>query len=239
MSQKYVVYCETEGLYVEGWSDLTPTTCFHDDTHTITSSKTKPLLTPYMRLTQTDDVSTVGGAPNLYIHPLFDTVEPLTTKDIVLPIEIDQNIFSIQLEFTKASFGDCFSLWLNKDTAIGTFTAAATEATTLNVSDSVLLYAKKGFFITTPGAGLYRRVLDVDTEDKTLTINGPLTVLNADIVQLTYFVVYDWNISKTVYTFGTNIIGSTHLAAGNQSGLTYSNKTNSAKRINLSIETTF
>lgn len=237
MSKKYVVYCETEAAYVEGWASAEPTTCFHDDSHVITTAKTKELSTPYFRLVQSGVTDSTVQVPKLYIQHTHVEVKNFETKDIVLPVEVDQNVFSIQLEFSDASMGDVFSIWLNKDTTIGGFTQTTTSSV-LPVSDSVLLYAKPGFFLGA-GAGVHHRITNVDSEAKTVTLNGPLSVTSGSACQLTYFLIYEWVITRKNYTFGTSIIGSSSVAKGNVSGITYNNRSDAEKGVTVAVETTF
>lgn len=239
-AKKYVIYCNDESLYIEGWSSSIPTNCFHDDAHTINGSKTKELIAPgpiNTRLAQTYDVLEASTTDRYFMHTITGDINPNETKDILFNFDVDTNLYAVKIHCHTHNIGDRYDTHLNKDTLIGIVTEVGTNIKTVKVSPTVVSNSVKGYFLKF-GSNSYSRITGIGSD--TVTVVDNVTVNMNDMVYICYYLVKDREfITSGDEELGSSIIGSSKISAGTIGGITYYNTEAHPKKVYIDLETTF
>lgn len=185
---KYQIYCITEGKFVQGYGEQSPTTCYHDTTHTINPNSVQVL-----DLIGPNTVISVDASPadgNFQISNIEFEIPPNPTgntqiiyKTITYPFDLYLWQMSITPPFVCV--GDILSLIIGKDTPIGYLTQPALAGqTTLSVSSTVITYVYRGYQLgitldPTAQPIVYEdldMITHIDKTNSTITVQKPLSV---------------------------------------------------------------
>jgi hypothetical protein len=233
--KKYRVFCSTESAFISGWSETEPTTCFNNNTHTIDNNQTTLTdiqLDDSVRIKQTYDTPAEGDS--YFLYSKSHTIEPNSTLDLPIELEIECNMFSVRINTKRENIGDNWSAYINKNTIIGIVTAS-TDNTVVNVSSTE--HVKIGYFISYDGINNYRVINKTDT---TVTHRESVSVINGEYVRLTYYLVYKKRIIVPgVEVLGSSIIGSVKVPTNYTAGIIYENNSNQKKIVVVDVEITF
>jgi len=231
---KYRVYCNDESVFVEGYSDSVPTTCFNNNTHIIDNTQTTVVETieTGVRIIQNQPSTNVD---KYFLITMTDYVEPNEVKELVTTFKIDMNLFRVIMHSNKANIGDTYDTFLNKNTLVAGVTQADTDTNVIHISDTT--HTNTGLFVSFNQTDQYR-ILSSTTD--TITIDGTVTVTTDDKVYVTYYMVKDKYVMRSgTEEFGTAIIGSYKIPAGYTGGITYRNSSTIRKVVHMELETTF
>lgn len=236
--KKYKVYCNTELIHVDVWSETQPTTCPNNNTHTIDDNKTAiiDIVLNEVTIKQTHQ----NGEPQDHyrLFTYYATVGPNEIKEIDLRNLIDVNMFAVDIITSDNSIGDTYDVHVDKNTLIGGITQSS-NTKILNVSQTVIQYSKIGFYISVNQINQYM-ITDIDIVNNTIEIECDIITTIGDPVYLTYFMIKDRKITFTgTYPMGSSIIGSARILKTQKGAITYMNNSSSTKKIIVNIETTF
>jgi hypothetical protein len=134
---KWKVYCDTEGIDVEGYLNDdygTPTKCFNNDTHTIsTTTKLEIIKNPKVQIIE-ETIPLQGRyrAETLKIENIL----PHSTKVFDKTWSVDIAPLSVNMMVTEKHRGDSFIVDVMPDKIIGTITDGITAGVTNVISAS-------------------------------------------------------------------------------------------------------
>ena len=235
--KKYRVYCTDESKHVTGWSEAEPTTCFNNDTHTIDVNQTAVTDIQVASSVHLEQTSAADNSDVYYLFSQEFTVSP-GCYDLPLGLDVDVNMFAVQIHARADNIGDSWSAAINKDTPIGYITAPVVASNIISIPPESIPFAKIGYYISIDGGVSYNRIIDKTTN--TLILKHPVTV-NAGIrITMTYFLIHN----KTILvagkeSLGGSIFGSFKIPKEYKTTIVYENKSHSDKHVVFDIEVTF
>ena len=236
--KKYRVYCNDESAFVTGWSETEPTVCFNNIAHAIDTNQTAivDIQQPSeVRIAQTYDDPLEGDSYFLFTNEF--TVEPNSTTNLPIEIDVDSNVFIVHIYTKMESIGDCWSSYINKDTVIGVV-GETTTGIEIKMAEASVAEVKPGFYLSFDGGATHTRVVSKTVD--TVTMKESVSVTAGDVVMMTYFMVYNKNIivaGKEV--LGGSIIGSFRILKEYTAGIAYTNNSSSSKKVIVEVEMTF
>ena len=234
--KKYKVYCNDEAAFVTGWSESEPTTCYNNNTHIIDTDKTAMIdiqNSTNVRILQTHD--STEDIDNYYLYSKIFTIDPNETKDLMIDLDIDYNLYSVSIATKKENTGDRWSSYINKNTLIGVV-AETSSGTSIKMAESSVEVVKPGYYVHLSGVDY----MVIDKTIDTIILKNPIDVTIGDLVYMTFYMVYRQNIMDFgVRRFGDSIIGSFKIPKEYQMGVTYENNSSSTKTIVVESEMTF
>ena len=237
--KKYRIYCETEAIFVEAWSEVQQTTCPNNNTHTIDPNKTVLVDLSNFGKTSIKQTFSEGESQDSYrLFSFYTDIQPLETKVISLQLPIDVNMFAVDVITRKSNIDDSYDVHVDKNTLIG-YVVSNSITNILSVSPTVIEYTKIGFYISLDMVNYYI-ITHIDSINETITIETSINSSIGDPVYLTYYMIKNRIIKHFgSYPMGTSIIGSNRILKSQRGELTYRNLSKDLKDILINIETTF
>lgn len=233
--KKYRVYCDTEAKDVTGWSETEPATCFNNDTHTIDAGKTVVVDVAPTDVVRIDQSPKLTDTASYYLSTETYTVAPNTETHLPIVLDIDVNMFAVQIHARQENIGDHWSAYINKDTVIGVV-GETVIGTVITMAPASVAVVKVGYYVSIGGD--YIRV--VDKTPTTLTLKQSVDATAGDVVTLTYFLVYRKRVVSVGHELlGSSIFGSFKIPKEYTAGILYANNSNQTKRISFDVEVTF
>lgn len=231
--KKYRVYCQDEGKTVTGWSEIEPTCCFNNNTHTIDTNQTAVVdfNIDTVKLMQVEDPT---KEQNYFVQTLSAYLNPHETRDIDLTQNINFNLYSVILNMFPNNIGDEFSAWINKDTPIGLITQSS-SGNTITVDQNCINYSTIGFYVFINND--YHRI--IDKIGNTIILGNTVTVNANDVLLMTYFMIYKKVLHSSQERLGFSVFNSKLIDKTYATGITYKNKTGDYKKFLIDVETTF
>jgi hypothetical protein len=228
--KKYKIYCTDELVNVYGWSELIPTTCFNNNTHTIDTKLTEVVVDSPISVS----IVQTNLGNSLYFDKTFGgIIGPHETTDITTVFKVPMNMFSVNIITRQENMGDEMSAFINKDTKAGAVTSSGSGSSI----PTSLSTCRLGVYVK---FGSSERYQVIGFSAGVITIDGTVDYTAGNFVYITYYMVVNKVInSPGINMLGTSIIGSTLVQAGTVVGITYKNNSNLQKKIHIDIETTF
>ena len=236
--KKYRVFCNNESTHVIGWSETEPITCFNDNTHVIDTNQTSIVdiqSATGVRVLQTYD-NTVDP-DSYFLYTKEHTINPNSTVNLPIEIDIDANIFAVNIHTAHENIGDLWSSYINKDTVIGVAPTTIT-GTEIKMSEDTVAVIKPGYYLSYDNGTTYNKVIAKTTNAVTMKENVIVDAGNP--IMMTYFLVHN----KKIMTAGKDVLGSTILGSFRilkdyNVGLIYTNNSSTTKKIIIEVEITF
>lgn len=228
----FQIYCITEGKYVEGWSENSPTVCYSNNTHDVNLNSVQ-LLDSISNTEMKIKEDSVNVSRNVkVISIVFNNVEANTTQHQYYTFSIPTSMYSYFWVSDDTNKGDKISIGINPDSPMGLILQDVSIGyTSLYAPVPVLLYGSVGFNIAITDGTNYQDLGEILTIDK---INGVVTFQNAleynfsstnSLLTMTYYNMKDLEIgSPGRYPFGEDVIGGAAVPTGTVVRFSYKNE---------------
>ena len=247
---KWRVFCEDGDGWVEGYrsADLgPPTTCFYNNTHTITTSGSNaPQLLEVINnsmVTVREETIPVSGHIRIETVKLDVGPNEVHVKDLSWPFDIAPLSLTIHAE--DINKGDHFQLDVAPDTVVGAITSDVTTGNTvINVSPTVIENINIGFYcdlfdgVQKENLG---HVLDIDRINSKITVETPNTLTfsaaSPTYVMMTvrYIGPHEFGVGGHI-SIGETKIGASYIAKHRNVRVTYTNNSDVEKDLTVLIE---
>lgn len=240
---KWRVVCQTHGnVYV--WSEIQPTTCPTNTADTIDSADTTIVETRDRNLVEIKEETTpTGGNFACETRSITANANETSTSIHTWPYPI--SVLEVYFVSTADNTGDEIELIIGQNTTIGVITAAANSGnTTLTVSQTVIDYLYKGYYIRitdgthTEDLGC---VTAIDTVSKIITVQTALvnnySASTPTYIQMTVKPIRNYIIGNPwMYSIGDSKIGGSYIPTGTTISVVYKNNSNTTKNLVTNIE---
>lgn len=221
--KKYKVFCVTENQFIETWKVNTPQCCPSDYRHTIDPSQTKQIDQQFVEVENTQHVNinsknfrnTNGiycGEGRSYIIP------PNVTSHIEnIDIPVPMCVFGMRFCVRSEHMGDTVSFIGQPETIAGVILQTVNDAsgTTFAVNNTVTENVVPGYYIVIGGEE--RQVVDVNSENNTITVSSPFTLTHnpGSYVAVNVYVVRNYMLDTPgVFEVGYGAFGGKVLPKG-------------------------
>ena len=241
----YRIYCNTETSWVSGWGTEAPTVCYNNNTHSVNFNSVQEIdsITESVVTIKEEKTGQTGGHFSVETIPMYIDADETKIMTVSWPFPI--NVFALEFQTENKQHHDVADICINPETTIGTLVAdVASSGTIIEVSDTVMYYAKVGFEITLAdgiNSNFMGRIISVDTVNNRLTMEtatpDAFLASTPTLVKLTVHMLRS-------YVFGTagpvilgeSKIGGSYVPANSVIQLRYENKTSESKTWLLTVE---
>jgi len=243
---RYQLKCLTEELNVFVWSDVPPTTCPNNNTHSIDSTSISIIETVAENtVTVLEEKKPTQGLYRMDGHTFDILPGPNVTTlcNVSYPYPITAIDMIIQQE--GQHYGDIINVVSSPNTIIGVLTNNVSIGdTVLSVSPTVLDIIKLGYSVTLNDGVQQQDMGDVININKTtsqLTINNASTkeflATSPTMILLNIYLIRNHRMTVThPLIIGIKKIGGSYIPEGIINQLQYTNLTSDAKKISVSID---
>lgn len=227
----YKIYCTTENIYVSGWGVVSPTTCYHNNTHTVNPNSVQIIDTISSNtFSVKEDKIEVSRNTTVYSISILD-IAPGETKSVTYTFPIPVSLYSFIITPDATNKGDIYSIIAAENTTLGLIVAdLAINDTSLIAPTAFLLYATVGYHVSitdgtnTQDLGL---VLTKDMETGVITFQNPIQYIflaSNTLIRMTIKVLNQIRIGGAgVYKFFDDVIGGAPIPAATIAKFTYTN----------------
>ena len=176
---KWNVYCDTESLNVEGYlnSDVTPSKCFNNDTHTITGTPEKLEVIHNEKITIKEESIPIEG--RFKVETIKISADPNETKVVDKVWKIDIAPLSVKILSTDKHKGDTLQVDVLPDKVVGVVAQdISISDTVIHLSESIINLLSVGFPCSiTDGVNVdnLNQILDIDYVNNTITVETATT----------------------------------------------------------------
>lgn len=238
---KYKIYCIDEEKYVEGWSSSSPTTCFHNLSHSVNLASVQELEVVNNAEVKIKEDAVVLNRNFKIISIVFNNVPSYQSQTVSYTFDLINSFYSFMFISDDTNKGDYLTIAASPNTALGLITQNMTAgATTLYAPIGLLLYGAVGFHIkATDGTNTddLGYITAIDKVGGTVTFNIP-AVHNFSstntLILMTYYICKDLEIGAPgIFRAADDINGGTLITPGTNVQFTY---TNNARTIDLTEE---
>lgn len=248
---KYRIFCVTEQAFVYTWSDVTPTVCPNNNTHTIDPSTITIIESQLINtVVPIDDNTGVQGyygsqGFNINISAGPSPNQILANQLVFKPYDV--RIYSITLLPSAANIGDTVTMKAPMDILIGVITSSVNSGNVINVNSTVLQNVAIGLHISLSDGTNEQdlgEIYAIDTTAQTLTMQNPVSISfnSATPTNVLLSLCRVQNVtfgSDSPLTFGSTKYGSVLMPGGTNGGILYQNNTNATKTFSFLVEYTF
>lgn len=244
---KHKIHCETEGIDVYKITEDTNalTTCPNDSGHTVTtgSARIQNTLSNNETIILEEKGQRTGGQYKLIGHEFEAAAGPDVMTEDIYTTDYPTTVLSGLIGITGVSIGDKICIDINPNTTVGVISSNVfANDTVINVTSTVPLYAKVGYWCTIfDGVNTSNEVLiiGVDAVNNTITVKTGIDQLFTvgSAFRITVRMIENFKISSEGHlTVGQVTIGGAYLPTGSTISFKYMNKTGSVKDISYSYE---
>ena len=241
---QYRLFCITENIHIDTWSESPPSICQHNNSDTIDTSSIV-----IIDSISSNDVNIVQSTPGFtgefYRSQGFNLVIPpntIASKVFSWPFNITLLTFSMQLN--SANEGDTVNLFVAPNTTIGSITRNITQGdTVIYVSSTVLSNIHFGHNVTITNGNQKIEMgecINIDLVNGILTCDTPanISIMSGAYVQSSRHTLKDFyiNSSNIIYTLANKTINGMSLPKNTNNTIYYNNTSNTSKNFAFSIE---
>ena len=241
----YRIYCNSESTWVSGWGTTAPTVCYNNNTHDVNLNSVQELDSVEETVVTVKEEKHGQTGGNFAVETVTVTVGANETKatDFSWPFGI--NVFALEFQTANNQSGDVFDIRANPETPIGSLTAdISAGGTIIEVSSTVMLYAKIGFEITLDdgtNSDFMGRIIGVDQVNNRLTMetacSNTFLASTPTVVKLTVHMLRNYTFGPPgPVILGESKIGGSFMPANSIVQLTYQSNTAEAKTFYLTLE---
>lgn len=241
---RWQIYCNTEGKWVQGLSDLTdgpPTVCFNDPKHIVNPDSQQELEgTQILNVKVLQEDIPTGG--HYTTEGYIMTIPPFSTEILPVSWPMKTTCTLVHLMSMPENLDDIVNAVVNPHTIIGGITSNIdTNSVTAYVSVTVIANIKIGFecYIGSEHLG---RVLNVDTIKSEITFEYPTTISH----KAGEYVFTEMKIIRNLYLGATNgydlglsSVGGKYLKENTVTNIIYTNNSDVEKKFRFSVEYLF
>jgi hypothetical protein len=239
---KFRIFCSTEAAYVYTWDDSVPTTCPHNNTHTIDADTIAIIDSVHSNaISVVQETGVTGGNYCCKSGALQVGTLSQASQDISWPFPI--SVACVGFTAGAQNVGDAVLSEVAPDTAIGVLTAdAAPGGTVLSVSSTAVQYGVVGTWVAiTDGATTQAlgRILALDPVAGAMTVEAaPTAAMSAaspTYVQMTYRNIDVHIPAPGSYVFGARSLRASYIPANTTIRISYTNNHDPADSVGLSF----
>lgn len=234
----YRIYCQTENVYVNKWSETLPTTCPNNNTHTISQNTIAIVdkISPNSISIKQESVPTGGNFKIkgfVYSCPANQT----TTFNVSWPINI--TVSTVRIYSIASQIGDVLNASVNPETVVGILTAECSIGQTIaSVNSTVISNSKIGYicYINSEKLGM---ITNVDPVNNTITFENATTATHAagSFFKIEVLMIENYPLGMEGEScLGESNIGGTHLPANSVTRIEYTNNSDTTKIHKFSVE---
>jgi hypothetical protein len=228
---KYKIYCNTEAVYVYGWKETTPTTCFNNVAHSVNTNSVQLLDTISSSYVNVKE-DKVNVQRNTWVEDIpITSIAPNSSKTVTFTFPITVSLYSFMIVPDSTHKMDQFSIIANENTTMGLIGAdVSIGATSLIAPAAFLTYGYIGFYgVLTNGTNTddIGRILTIDKNTGIITFETATThafSASNTLFKMTIKVLSEMYIcGPGVYRFFDDVIGGAPIPAGTVAKFVYKN----------------
>lgn len=246
IKSKWIIWCNDENKYVEGWSTSIPSTCYNNNTHSVNTLKVKKIIRNDDTIIKIkEEAVETGGyykATTIKCDIPAGVTGDISIFDHLYPHPI--NMLNVFFNTDNTHKGDVVSASVAPDTIVGVLTDDIINGVTssINVSQTVIDNIAVGYYIsidngvTSAEIGCVTAINDINNNiNLSSTINE--TFSSGSYVKMTVKMMDDFHLeSSHRYVLGSNKIGASYIPANTTGRILYQNNDGQAKTFIFGIE---
>jgi len=244
--RKYRVFCATENVWFEVWSDVLPTACPNNIAHPVTADNIVEIDRISRDVIKIREENVATGE---YIR-ISTVAVPVPSgavgevTPVTIPWEnIQTSVLGINFEATADMRGDLINVYMLYDVAIGTLSApVAVGSKTITMTPAAVKNMAVGFILSvTDGATVHNfgqiTVINMITGVVTLTTPTTVALAAGSVTRMSVRPVKDYEVGPASHhEWGSRKIGGMAMRADSTITVFYKNNNGLAKRMVLEIE---
>ena len=228
---KYQIYCNTESDWIEGWSNVEPTTCYNNTSHSVNLHSVQELESvSNSQVKIIEDTAFVARNVKIVsVH--FENVQVGETQIKSYKFEYITSMYSYKFATDDTNKGDEISIAINPQTPLGLITADITAGDTIIYAPAALFtFGWVGFNIYVSDGTNFNdlgEIINIDKVNNTITVKNPAVndfSSNDTILLMTYYNMKGMKIGPAqMYAFGEDVIGGAAVPVGTEVQFSYKN----------------